>query len=44
MENSKREEINYIVEREFLSKITLTELVNNIIQSHVKNDIRGEGV
>lgn len=36
MKNKKQEVISYTVEREFLSKITVTEFVNHIIQSHGK--------
>ena len=34
MENGRR--ICYTIEREFLAKITVTELVNRIIQTHAK--------
>lgn len=36
LKNKKQEVISYTVEREFLSKITVTEFVNHIIQSHGK--------
>ncbi len=36
MKNGKQETTRYTIEREFLAKITVTELVNRIIQTHVK--------
>ncbi len=36
MKNDKQETIRYTIEREFLAKITVAELVNRIIQTHVK--------
>lgn len=36
MSSVKKEIVNYTVEREFLSQITTTELINNIIFSHSK--------
>lgn len=38
MQDEKRETICYIIEREFLTEITIAELMNRIIQSHMKND------
>lgn len=43
MENDRQEAIRYTVEREFLSKITVTEFINRIIQAHVKEQITIEG-
>ena len=36
MKNGKQETVRYTIEREFLAKITVAELVNRIIQTHVK--------
>lgn len=36
MKNGKQETVRYTIERKFLAKITVAELVNRIIQSHVK--------
>ena len=36
MKNDKQETTRYTIEREFLAKITVAELVNRIIQTHVK--------
>lgn len=43
MKKEKQEAISYTIEREFLSKITVAELVNRIIQNHIKNGSNGEG-
>ncbi len=42
LKKEKPKELSYIIEREFLSKITVTELINHIIQSHIK-DNKGNG-
>ena len=44
MKNGKQETIRYTIEREFLAKITVAELVNRIIQTHVKNQSEKEAV
>lgn len=36
MKDGRRETICYTIEREFLAKITVAELVNRIIQTHIK--------
>ncbi len=36
LKNDKQETTRYTIEREFLAKITVAELVNRIIQTHVK--------
>lgn len=37
MKNGKQETVRYTIEREFLAKITVAELVNRIIQTHIKD-------
>lgn len=44
MKNDKQEAIRYTIEREFLAKITVAELVNRIIQTHVKEQREKEVV
>ena len=44
LKNGKQETIRYTIEREFLSKITVTELVNRIIQTHIKEQTEKEVV
>lgn len=44
MKNDKQETIRYTIEREFLAKITVAELVNRIIQTHVKDQRKKEVV
>ncbi len=44
MKNDKQEAIRYTIEREFLAKITVAELVNRIIQTHVKEQRKKEVV
>lgn len=44
MKNGKQKTIRYTIEREFLAKITVTELVNRIIQTHVKKQSEKEVV
>ena len=44
MKNGKPETIRYTIEREFLAKITVTELINRIIQAHVKEQTGKEAV
>lgn len=39
MKDGRRETICYTIEREFLAKITVAELVNRIIQTHLKKQI-----
>ena len=41
MKNGKQE-ICYTIEREFLAKITVAELINRIIQNHIKNQLEKE--
>lgn len=36
MKDGNQEKISYTIEREFLNKITVAELVSRIIQSHIK--------
>ncbi len=36
LKNDNQETTRYTIEREFLAKITVAELVNRIIQTHVK--------
>ena len=36
LKNEKQETTRYTIEREILAKITVAELVNRIIQTHVK--------
>lgn len=42
MKNGKQETTRYTIEREFLAKITVTELVNRMIQTHTKNQSEKE--
>lgn len=35
---SKKKSISYTIEREFLSKISVEELLTRIIESHIHND------
>ena len=44
MKNGKQETTRYTIEREFLAKITVAELVNRIIQTHVIEQIKKEVV
>lgn len=44
MKNGKQETIRYTIEREFLAKITVAELVNRIIQTHVNEQRKKEVV
>lgn len=44
MKNGRQETIRYTIEREFLAKITVAELVNRIIQTHVKQQSEKEVV
>ncbi|MBD5096684.1 MAG: hypothetical protein HDT40_06745 [Lachnospiraceae bacterium] len=44
LNNGRQETIRYTIEREFLSKITVTELINRIIQAHVKEQTGKEAV
>lgn len=44
MKNGKQETVRYMIEREFLAKITVAELVNRIIKSHVKEQSEKEVV
>lgn len=37
MKNNEPMKYQYIIEREFLSKVTVAEFVNRIIQSHADN-------
>jgi hypothetical protein len=41
---AKKESVQYTVEREFLSKITVEELIIRIIKSHVKSDTTKGGI
>lgn len=43
MRNEKQDAISYTIEREFLSKITVKELVSRIIKSHMDNHTESEG-
>lgn len=43
LKGKKQEVMNYTVEREFLARITVTELVSRIIQVHVKANTKNEG-
>lgn len=36
MKEEKKEEKNYVVERQFLSRVTIEEMVCNIVRSHVE--------
>lgn len=38
--NSKKITIRYVIEREYLSRITVTELISRIIRSHAGEDRR----
>ena len=40
MKNGRQETIRYIIEREFLAKITVAELVNRIIQTHAQEQTK----
>ncbi len=42
MKNGKQETIRYTIEREFLAKITVAELVNRIIQTHAQEQTKKE--
>ena len=44
MKNGKQKTTRYTIEREFLAKITVAELVNRIIQTHVKEQKEKEVV
>lgn len=44
MKHSTQETICYTVEREFLAEITVAELVNRIIQTHIKEETGKEAV
>lgn len=44
MENGRQKAICYTIEREFLAKITVTELINRIIQTHAKEQAEKETV
>lgn len=44
MNDGEQETICYTIEREFLAKITVAELVNLIIQIHVKEQTGKEAV
>lgn len=44
MKNGRQETICYTIEREFLAKITVAELVNRIIQTHIKEQTEKEVV
>lgn len=44
MNDSEQETICYTIEREFLAKITVAELVNLIIHAHVKEQTGKETV
>jgi len=44
LKNGRQETTRYTIEREFLAKITVAELVNRIIQTHVKEQIKKEVV
>lgn len=44
MKDGKQETICYTIEREFLAKITVAELINRIIQPHVKEQTGKEAV
>ncbi|MBR1701593.1 MAG: hypothetical protein IJ716_06505 [Lachnospiraceae bacterium] len=41
--NSKKITIRYVIEREYLSRITVTELISRIIRSHAGEDRRKHG-
>ena len=38
MENTRNETISYTIERKFLARISVTEFVSRIIQSHIKSE------
>ncbi len=42
MKDKEQETIYYTIEREFLSEITTIELVNRIIQQHIKKQLEKE--
>lgn len=42
MKNGKQETTRYTIEREFLAKITVAELVSRIIQTHIKEQTEKE--
>ena len=44
MNDGEQETICYTIEREFLAKITVAELVNRIIQTHLKKQNRKSSV
>lgn len=44
MKNKQYEVISYTIEREFLAKINITELVSRIIQAHIKNNAENERI
>lgn len=44
MKNGKQEATRYTIEREFLAKITVAELVNQIIQTHAQEQTKKEFV
>ncbi len=44
MKDGRRETVCYTVEREFLAKINVAELVNRIIQTHLKKQNRKSSV
>ena len=44
MEITKKESASYIIERKFLAKISVTEFVSRIIQSHIKSESKPEDV
>ena len=42
LKNDKQETTRYTIEREFLAKITVAELVNRIIQTHAQEQTKKE--
>ena len=42
MEITKNESTSYTIERKFLAKISITEFVSRIIQSHIKSEKKFE--
>ena len=38
MENARSETISYTIERKFLARISVTEFVSRIIQSHIESE------
>lgn len=42
MKNGRQETTRYTIEREFLAKITVAELVNRIIQTHAQEQTKKE--